>query len=96
MAKRKQIEITAIYKPTTNDLLTDPKDVLAMSLEHNVCVLKKQKSVQPEDMDEAKRNNYMHDTNMFTHITKAGMESRMKCLTTWQTSTLMKWYEKHK
>ena len=59
--KHKPVERMAIYQPTTQDLLTDPKDILATTLKYKVGFLKKKKTAKPEDMGDAKRQNDLHD-----------------------------------
>ena len=58
--KHKPAEKTAIYEPTTQDLLTDEENILDTTLRYNVGVLTKN-AVQPQDIKEAKNKQELHD-----------------------------------
>ena len=58
--KHKLAERTAIQEPTTQDRFTDENEILASTLRYNVGVLTKN-TVQPDDMEETKRKQDMHD-----------------------------------
>ena len=61
--KHKPAERTAIYEPTTQDLLTDEKNILDATLKYNVGVLTKNK-VQPQDLEETKNKQELHNQIM--------------------------------
>ena len=63
MIYHKPAERTAIYEPTTQDLLTDEKNILEATLRYNVGVITKN-AVQPQDLKETKNKQELHDSIM--------------------------------
>ena len=61
--KHKPADKKAIYEPTTQDLLTDEKNILDATLKYNVGVLTKNK-VQPQDLEATKNKQELHDKIM--------------------------------
>ena len=69
--KHKPAERTAIFEPTTKDLLTDEQKIREATLKYNVGVLTKNK-VQQQDMEATKVKQQIHDRIMNEETKKYG------------------------
>ena len=69
--KHKPAERTAIFEPTTKDLLTDEQKIQEATLKYNIGVLTKNK-VQEQDMDATKAKQQTHERIMNEENKKYG------------------------